>query len=147
LSKFVTSKPKSLTAGSISWLLAQTFWVGGLWLLQFVLLPAMSHSGLASMLVSDMSAVLAPLLVGLAACCACLQLLVLVSAEGLRSMWQDMRGQLLLAVLGLAASYLLADQLWSDPRRWQLFSYLVMALCGLLLVLQPVPVSAKRKPI
>ncbi|MDX4007597.1 DUF4149 domain-containing protein, partial [Pseudomonas aeruginosa] len=36
-----------MRAGAISWLLAQTFWVGGLWLLQFVVLPALAKTGLA----------------------------------------------------------------------------------------------------
>lgn len=134
-----------MSAGSISWLLAQTFWVGGLWLLQFILLPAVRHSGLAPLLVDELSATLAPMLVGLAACCVVLQIGVLVRAERLVSLWQDMRGQLLLAVLAMALSYLVAGELWSDPRRWQLFSYLVMAMCGLILVLQPVPSSADKK--
>jgi len=55
-----------LGAGSISWLLAQTFWVGGLWLLHFVVLPGLEKMGLAPMLVDEAGAALRPLLVGFA---------------------------------------------------------------------------------
>ena len=125
------------TAG---WLLTQTFWVGGLWLLKFVVLPALSRLGLAPLLVDYISASVAPLLVGLAACCAAFQVLVLVRAEGLASLWRDLCGQLLLLTLMMAGSYLVALQWWPDAGRWMLFNYLVMAFCGLMLVLQPVPV-------
>ncbi|MNY01780.1 hypothetical protein D3C86_1343240 [compost metagenome] len=58
-----------LRAGAISWRLAQTFWVGGLWLLYFVLLPALEHYGLAPLLLEDISASLIPLLLGFAGFC------------------------------------------------------------------------------
>ena len=98
-----------MRAGAISWLLAQTFWVGGLWLLQFVVLPALAKTGLAPLLVETVAAALTPLLIGFAGFCAVLQALVLVC--------------------GLAP----------EAVRWLLFNYLAVAMCGLLLVLQPVP--------
>ena len=94
-----------MRAGAISWLLAQTFWVGGLWLLQFVVLPALAKTGLAP----------------------------------LRSLWRDLRGQLLLAVALLCLVYFLVRGLAPEAVRWLLFNYLAVAMCGLLLVLQPVP--------
>lgn len=139
MSKFATSDSGTLSAGAIGWLLVQTFWVGGLWLLHFVVLPALSKFGLAPLLVGDISATLTPLLVGLTAFCAGLQAVVLIRAERLVSVWRDLRGQLLLVVLVMAGSYFVARQWWPDAGRWMLFSYLVMAFCGLLLVLQPVP--------
>ncbi|HLA32376.1 MAG TPA: DUF4149 domain-containing protein [Pseudomonas sp.] len=126
-------------AGAISWLLAQTLWVGGLWLLHFLLLPAIAKAGLASLLVEELSDSLRPLLVGLAAFCAGLQVLVLIRAQRLASLWRDMRGQLLLVVVAMAASYFAVRQWLPEAELWLMFSYLVMAFCGLLLVLQPVP--------
>ena len=87
---------------------------------------------------------LSPLLVGFAAFCALLQGVVLMQAEGAGSLWRDMRGQLLLTVQVMAASYLGVHYGWPDALRWLSFSYLVLALCGLLLVLQPVPGMSGR---
>lgn len=146
MSKSAIFKPSSaLNAGAISWLLAQTFWVGGLWLLHFLVLPALAKLGLAPLLVDEIAAALSPLLVGLSAFCAALQVLVLVRAEGVACLWRDMRGQLLLTVLVMAASYFVVRYCWPDAGRWLLFSYLVLAFCGLLLVLQPVPGGSRRK--
>jgi len=139
LSRFAISKPGARDAGAISWLLAQALWVGGLWLLHFLLLPAIAKIGLASLLVEEISNTLRPLLIGLAAVCAGLQVLVLVRAEGLASLWRDSRGQLLMVVVVMAGSYFAVRQLLPEAELWLMFSYLVMAFCGLLLVLQPVP--------
>lgn len=128
-----------MRAGAISWQLAQTFWVGGLWLLQFVVLPALGKIGLAPLLIQEVANSLRPLMVGFAAFCAVLQMLVLVQVHGPGSLRSDGRGQLLLAVLALAASYFVV---WSGLVRfdfWLLFSYVVIALGGLMLVLQPPP--------
>ncbi|MOA62947.1 hypothetical protein D3C78_1885170 [compost metagenome] len=64
---------------------------------------------------------------------------MLIRAERLASLWRDMRGQLLLAVVAMAASYFMARHFWPGAELWLMFSYLVMAFCGLMLVLQPVP--------
>ncbi|WXL26929.1 DUF4149 domain-containing protein [Ectopseudomonas mendocina] len=127
------------TAGSISWLLAQTLWVGGLWLLHFLVLPAIAKSGMASLLVEELGYTLRPLVVGLSAVCVLIQLVVLVRAQGLVSLLRDVRGQLLLAVAVMAASYFVAQQWFVGAQYWLMFSYLVMAFAGLMLVLQPVP--------
>ncbi len=103
------------------------------------MLPALAKLGLAPLLVEEVADALTPLLIGLAAVCAVLQMVVLVRAERLASLWRDTRGQLLLCVLFMAAGYFAARQWWPDARSWLLFSYLVLAFCGLLLVLQPVP--------
>ncbi len=128
-----------LSAGAISWLIAQTFWVGGIWLLQFLVMPALTKMGMAPLLIDDLMNTLKPLLVGLAACCAVLQTVVLIAASGLPSLWRDIRGQLLLAVLLMALSYFVVHWLGLQAPRWQLFNYMVLAFCGLLLVLQSVP--------
>lgn len=128
-----------LSAGAISWLIAQTFWVGGIWLLQFLVLPALSKLGLAPLLVDDLAATLKPLLLGLAAVCAGLQALVLVAALGLPALWRDIRGQLLLTTMLMVSGYFGVHWLGLEAPRWQLFNYMVLAFCGLLLVLQPVP--------
>ncbi|MCQ2029247.1 DUF4149 domain-containing protein [Stutzerimonas zhaodongensis] len=128
-----------MRAGTISWQLAQTFWVGGLWLLQFVMLPALAKIGLAPMLIDEIGNSLRPLLVGFAAFCVALQALVLVQLGGLRSLWEDLRGQLLLTVLLLAASHLAVRAGVVESPYWLVFSYLVIGLCGLVLVVQATP--------
>ncbi|WP_447745857.1 DUF4149 domain-containing protein [Pseudomonas nicosulfuronedens] len=133
-----------MSAGTMSWLLAQTFWVGGLWLLQFVVLPALDKVGLAPLLVETVADVLKPLLLGFAGFCVLLQAFVLWQARGLAAFIRETRGQLLLTVLLMTAAYFVARQVVPDAQRWLLFNYLVVALCGLLLVLQPVPGRDER---
>ncbi|MBE7373455.1 DUF4149 domain-containing protein [Pseudomonas lopnurensis] len=143
MSRSVISERQPPRAGTISWQLAQTFWVGGLWLLHFVVLPALGKIGLAPLLVEEIGSSLRPLLVGFAAFCAVLQLVVLMLAEGFRSLWRDMRGQLLIAVVLLGVSHGVAGA-DGGALYWSSFSYLAMALCGLVLVLQPLPGHARR---
>ncbi|MDD0844649.1 DUF4149 domain-containing protein [Pseudomonas sp. Gutcm_11s] len=128
-----------MRAGAISWQLAQTFWVGGLWLLHFVLLPALEKMGLAPLLIEEVKAALSPLLVGFAAFCVLVQGLVLAQAEGLCSLWRDLRGQMLLMVLVMAVAFFAVRHWLPGAERWLLFNYLVLALCGLVLVMQPLP--------
>jgi len=140
LSKSATFKSHQPSrAAAVSWQLAQALWVGGLWLLQFVILPAIGQVGLAPLLVEEIAARLAPLLVGLTAVCVALQAIALLRSDGLSSLLRDMRGQLLLTVAAMALSYFVALHHWPEAEYWLRFSYLVMAFCGLLLVLQPVP--------
>jgi len=146
LSKSVISKPQQPSrAAAVSWQLAQTLWVGGLWLLQFVILPAIGQSGLAPLLVQEIATRLVPLLVGLTAVCVALQAFALLRSEGLSSLLRDMRGQLLLTVAAMALSYFAVLRYWPEVEYWLRFSYLVMAFCGLLLVLQPVPGAPARR--
>lgn len=108
-------------------------------MLHFVLLPALSKYGLAPLLVDELGQALSRLLVGFAAFCAVLQLLVLIQVGKLNNLCRDIRGQLLLATLALALAYM-AVSYWSpEALRWLVFNYLVLSLCGLLLVLQPIP--------
>ncbi|WP_343577138.1 DUF4149 domain-containing protein [Pseudomonas sp.] len=142
--KSATPDRQSPSAGTISWLLAQTFWVGGLWLLQFVMLPALGKIGLAPLLVDAVAQALKPLLLGFAGFCALLQALVLWQARGIAAFMREMRGQLLLSVLVMTVVYFGVRQVAPDAERWLLFNYLVVALCGLLLVLQPAPGRDER---
>ncbi|WP_028681639.1 hypothetical protein [Pseudomonas chlororaphis] len=121
------------------WQLTQMLWVGGVWLLHVGLLPVLGQIGLAPLLIEDIGNVLSALLVGFSAVCIVLQMLVLVRAEGLASLWRDMRGQLLLMALCACTMYFVVRFGLSDVERWQLFSYLVLGFSGLVLVLQPVP--------
>jgi hypothetical protein len=139
LSKSVIFKRQPLRAGAISWQLAQTFWVGGLWLLHFVMLPALEKMGLAPLLIEEVDAALSPLLIGFAAFCVLVQGMVLAQAHGLSSLWRELRGQLLLIVLAMALAFFAVRYWQPDAARWLLFNYLVLALCGLVLVLQPLP--------
>lgn len=104
-----------------------------------MVLPALGKIGLAPLLVESVAATLKPLLVGFAGFCALLQALVLCQVCGLASIWRDQRGQLLLSVLAMTAIYFVVSRVAPDAQRWLLFNYLVLALCGLLLVLQPTP--------
>lgn len=128
-----------MRAGVISWQLAQTFWVGGLWLLQFVVLPALAKFGLAPLLIDGIGSSLRPLLVGFAMFCVLLQAVVLVQAHGLVSLWRDVRGQLLVSVVMLGGSFFAVRMGLVESAYWLVFSYLVIGLCGLLLVLQSAP--------
>ncbi len=71
---------------------------------------------------------------GFAAVCAALQAIVLVQAERLTSLWRDMRGQLLLTVLLMAVAYFVVRQWQPEAVRWLMFSYMVMAVCGLIVI-------------
>jgi len=126
-------------AGQVSWQLVQTFWVGGLWGLHFVVLPGIGKVGIAPLLIEEIRAALVPLLLGFAACAVLLQMLVLVRACGLRSILRDVRGQALLAVQLLIASHFLVRGWLPEQPYWQVFSYLAVAMCGLVLVVQPAP--------
>ena len=139
MSNSATSDRQPVRAGIITWQLAQTFWVGGLWLLQFLVFPALGRVGLAPLLVDEIAGSLKSLLVGFAAFSSALQALVLVQVMGLRGLWRDVRGQFLLTVMMLVGSQLLMRAGWFDSLYWASFSFLVMALCGLMLVLQPAP--------
>lgn len=126
-------------AGAITWQLAQVFWVGGIWIMHFVLLKALEQLGFASLLVQEIAQYTRSILLGLALFCAILQLLVLLQTIPLGRLLKDTRGQLLLAVLGLAGSFFVTQQLWPTAQYWLAYSYLAVAMCGLLLVIQPIP--------
>ena len=130
---------RSLRAGAMLWQLAQMLWVGGLWLLHIGLLPVLGRIGLAPLLIDEIAGMLSALMVAFAAACAIFQAMVLVQAEGLASLWRDLRGQLLLMALYASTMFFAVLLGWPDAVRWQAFSYLILGFSGLLLVLQPVP--------
>ena len=130
---------RPLRAGAMLWQLTQMLWVGGLWLLHIGLLPVLGKIGLAPLLIDEIAGMFDALMVGFAAACVIFQALVLVQAEGLASLWRDIRGQLLLMALYACAMYVAVRIGWPDAVRWQVFSYLVLGFSGLVLVLQPVP--------
>lgn len=131
-------------AGAIIWQLAQVLWVGGLWFLQLGVMPALTHIGLAPVLIQDVGAQMTALLVGFCAFCVVLQALVLISGLGFAALWRDSRGQLLSMALMAAALYGVVTVGALDPLRWQIFCYLALGLCGVALVLQPVPARARQ---
>lgn len=147
LSRFAISERGGFQAGAIAWRLALTFWVGGMWMLHFVLLPMLEQSGMASLLVESVVDQLRPVLIGFAAFCALWQGLILLSMTGPSGWARDVRGQLLLCVLLLAVAYA-ANLRWAP--QWlfgQYFCFIAQALCGLFLVLQPVPQGAPRQSV
>lgn len=124
--------------GRTSWQLLQSFWVGGLLTTHFVLLPMLEQSGLASLLVEELADRLRPNMVALAGICAALQLIMLLGRQGVAKTLGDVRGQLLLAVLGLAAGFGSAVLVWPSLYA-QLFCFIAQIFCGVMLVLQPLP--------
>ncbi|MEK1939942.1 MAG: MFS transporter, partial [Pseudomonas sp.] len=82
---------------------------------------------------------LSPLLVLLAGGGLLLQALILLQSQRLAALWRDSRGQLLVVGLLVALGYGAAERWLPGAVRLQLFCFLVLALCGALLVLQPVP--------
>jgi hypothetical protein len=145
LSKSNTSdRRRGFAAAPAIWQLTQVFWVGGLWMLHFGLLPALGQIGLAPLLIEDIGSLMASLLVAFAAFCAGVQALVLIQAQGLASLWRDMRGQLLSMAMLACVVYFALRVGMPEELRWQLFCYLVLGLTGLLLVMQPVPGRARR---
>lgn len=127
----------AMRSGRVAWQLSQTLWVGGVWVLHFVLLPALERFGLAPLLIDEIAAFMRPVLVGFAAVCVLLQCL-LAWVVSRRAIWRDLRGQMLLLALIAAACFFLLAALPSGAY-WQLFSYLVLAFAGLVLILQPRP--------
>ncbi|MBJ2219287.1 MFS transporter [Pseudomonas sp. MF7453] len=121
------------------WQFSQMLWVGGLWLLHMGVLPVLGLIGLAPLLIDEIDRLLSAWLVGFAAACVLLQALVLVKAEGLESLWRDIRGQLLLMSLYACAMFCVVYIWLPQALRWQLFSYLVLGFSGLVLVMQPAP--------
>ena len=103
------------------------------------MLTVLEQTGLAPLLIDEVANLSGTLLVAFAGFCAVLQMVVLVQAERLSSLWLDVRGQLLLIAALASVSYYVLYQWLPDAVRWQLLSYLMLALSGLLLVIQPVP--------
>ncbi len=129
-------------SGRVAWQLTQTLWVGGLWMWLFVMLPALQRFGLAPMLIDDIADFMRPRLVGFAGVCAGLQYLVAWAVLG-GSVWRDQRGRLLLLIMILVGVFFAAGKL---PRSdyWQLFSFLLLAFAGFVLILQPRPDEVAR---
>lgn len=135
----ISSNAIPLRAGAITWQLAQVIWVGGIWIMHFVLLKALEKLGFASILVQEVAQYTRPLLVGVALVCVLLQLLVLKQVLPVKQLLKDIRGQLLFAVVVLAGSFFITQALWSAAQYWLVYSYIAIGMCGLLLVIQPIP--------
>ncbi|MFN3579590.1 MAG: DUF4149 domain-containing protein [Pseudomonas sp.] len=132
--------PRPLRGGRIAWQLTQTLWVGGIWSVHFVLLPALQQLGLAPLLVNEIASYMRPLILGFAGVCALLQLLVVWAVLG-RGLWRDLRAQLLVLVgVSVAVFFFMPPVAQADYL--QLFAYLVVAFAGLVLILQPRPDEA-----
>ena len=108
-------------------------------MMHFVLLKVLEKLGFASLLVQEVAQFTRPLLLGLALVCVLLQLLVLKQTMSLKHLLKDLRGQLLLVALILSVSFFITQKLWPAAQYWLIYSYLAVGMCGLLLVLQPIP--------
>ncbi|MOA25137.1 hypothetical protein D3C78_1458460 [compost metagenome] len=65
--------------------------------------------------------------------------MLLIQYAGLAQLWRDTRAQLLTAVLALVVVFLSVRFRMPEALYWLNFSYLLLAFCGLLLVIQPLP--------
>lgn len=128
----------------MTWQLSQMFWVGGLVLLHLAILTVLDQTGLVPLLIKGFVGIPGALLVGFAALCAMVQMVVLIRIERVSSVWRDARGLLLLVALFSAVSYYGLRHWLPDAVHWLLMSYLFLGLAGLLLVLQPVPGRGNR---
>ena len=113
-------------------------------MLHLALLAVLDQTGLAPLLINELTGHSGALLVGVATSCAILQLAVLLGVERFADVWRDLRGQLLFVAILSAISYF-GMRFWlPDAVSWQLLSYLALGVSGLLLVLQPAPGSSTR---
>ncbi|MFF7710519.1 hypothetical protein [Pseudomonas sp. NPDC007930] len=126
------------------WQLAQVFWVGGLFMMQVLVAPALGLTGLAPLLLQDLIAQANVLLVGVAGFGIAVQCLALACAGGVRALREGARGPLLLISLLACLIYLALVLSGAQVGRVQVLSYAVLGVCGLLLVLQPVPGAGRQ---
>lgn len=122
--------------GRVVWQLLLTLWVGSVWSLHFVFLPALEQSGLAPLLVDDAALTLRPAVLGISAVAMLLQLFVLVvRVRG--AIWRDVRAQVLVLALAAVGAFFLFRS--AGNQLLMLMSYLVVAFAGLVLAVQPRP--------
>ncbi|WP_338213870.1 hypothetical protein [Halopseudomonas aestusnigri] len=118
------------------WQLLLTLWVGSVWSLHFVFLPALEQSGLAPLLVDDAALNVRPAVLGISAVAMLLQLFVLVvRVRG--AIWRDVRAQVLVLALAAVGAFFLFRG--AGNQLLMLMSYLVVAFAGLVLAVQPRP--------
>ena len=134
----------SVPALSIIWQLTQVLWVGGLWALHLGVLPAMAQVGVAPLLIDELGSQMAAYAVAFGAICLILQAVVLVLTQSVRRAFRDFRGQLVLVGGFFCLVYFGLTFRTVDVLPWRLFCYWALGLCGLLLVLQPVPCRARN---
>lgn len=121
--------------GRVVWQLL-TLWVGSVWSLHFVFLPALEQSGLAPLLVDDAALTLRPAVLAISAVAMLLQLFVLVvRVRG--AIWRDVRAQVLVLALAAVGAFFLFRG--AGNQLLMLMSYLVVAFAGLVLAVQPRP--------
>jgi hypothetical protein len=120
----------------VVWQLLLTLWVGSVWSLHFVFLPALEQSGLAPLLVDDAALTLRPAVLAISAVAMLLQLFVLVvRVRG--AIWRDVRAQVLVLALAAVGAFFLFRG--AGNQLLMLMSYLVVAFAGLVLAVQPRP--------
>jgi len=108
------------------------------------LVPALKVSGLAPLLVQDISTQIDRWLIGVAALGLLTQLTVLARVRGVSAWWRVFSGQLLLIGLAACVGYYTLRYGVSVGERWQVFCFVVLGISGIVLVAQPVPVRARR---
>ena len=128
-----------LRAGSAVWLLAQAFWVGALWVVPLLVVPVLHLSDLAPLLVGDLVQLMAGAVVLVAMVGALIQVLLLIWLRGLNALVRDQRGRLLQLCLLLMLGSLALLRWAPDAQYLQTVCYLLLAVNGLRLVLQPAP--------
>ncbi|MCU0072975.1 MFS transporter [Pseudomonas koreensis] len=129
---------------AILWQLSQVFWVGGLWVFHVGLVPALKVSGLAPLLVEDISVQIDRWLIGVAALGVLTQLVVLARVAGISAWWRAFSGQILLVGLAACFGYYTLRYGMSVGERWQMFCFVVLGISGIVLVAQSVPVRVRE---
>ncbi|WP_341707290.1 DUF4149 domain-containing protein [Halopseudomonas sp.] len=122
--------------GRVVWQLLLTLWVGSVWSLHFVFLPALEQSGLAPLLVDDAAATLRPAVLGISAVAVLVQL-VMLALRVRAKVWQDVRAQVMALALAAVAAFFLFRE--AGNLLLMLVCYLVVAFAGLVLAVQPRP--------
>lgn len=135
---------RALSIEAILWQLTQVFWVGGLWVFHVGLVPALKVSGLAPLLVQDISAQIDRWLIGVAAVGLLTQLAVLARVRGVSAWWRLFSGKLLLVGFTACICYYTLRYGVSVGERWQVFCFVVLGFSGIALVAQPVPTRARK---
>ncbi|UFH49974.1 MFS transporter [Pseudomonas sp. KNUC1026] len=138
------SKSRTSDLPAALWQLAQVIWVGGLWGIQVLLVPALERTGLADLLVRDILLATNAWVAVLAVFGIGLQLAILGRRMGLRAWLLDRRGHLLWVGMAAALAYTWLSNAGLPPSRLDALPLLVLGVSGLLLVLWPAPV--RREP-
>lgn len=129
---------------AVTWMLAQTLWVGAHASYVLIFMPALRKIGFAPMLLNEVNTVMRPALLVLTLMALVVQLLALWRTKPLVAWVSELRGQLVLVALMLCVFLLVAQPLQVDASAWVRLAYGSLLSVGLLLLIQPLPEAPER---